>query len=195
MMLGGQTILEEIKKGNIVIEPFDEKLINPNSYNLRLGANFTVYQEEELEIECEIYKGVPVHHIVNTPKMLDMRTENKAQTFNIPFGSGLLIEPGRVYLGHTMERTKTDKYAPILEGRSSVGRLGLNVHVTAGFGDVGFDGTWTLELVSTQSIIIYPGTPICQISYYEVTDNSIQYNSKYSGQINATASKLHLDFK
>ena len=108
----------EIKKhlgDEIIIEPYDEKYLNPNSYNLRLHNELLIYEED----------------------VLDMKKPNKTRSLVIP-EEGLVLEPGRLYLGRTLEYTRTDRYVPMLEGRSSIGRLGLYVHVTAGFGDVGF---------------------------------------------------------
>jgi dCTP deaminase len=80
-------------------------------------------------------------------------------------------------LGRTVERTETHNLVPMIEGRSSVGRLGLFVHVTAGFGDVGFCGYWTLEMFAVQAVRIYPGVPICQIFYHEITGEITEYQS------------------
>lgn len=122
MILSGKEILKNIGS-NIIIEPFDEKKINPNSYNLSLHNELLVYEND----------------------ILDMKTLNPTKVIKIP-EDGLLLEPGKLYLGRTNEFTSTNKYVPMLEGRSSTGRLGLFIHVTAGFGDIGFSGYWTLEI-------------------------------------------------
>ena len=185
MILGGQTILDEVKAGNIQITPFDESRINPNSYNLTLGNKLLVYDTYILR---SVYDDSQIH-------LLDMKKNNPTKEIIIP-EDGLLIEPGRVYLGTTNEYTFTDKYVPMLEGRSSIGRLGLMIHVTAGFGDVGFGGKWTLEIVPTQPIIIYPNVEIAQIYYHTVTDNSVKYTSrKYNNQDDVVSSKLYMDFE
>jgi dCTP deaminase len=132
MILSGKEIEKNIG-GAISIEPFDRKQLNPNSYNLKLHHELLVYD--------------------NT--VLDMKTENTATKIVIP-ESGLLLEPNKLYLGRTVEYTKTHKYVPMLEGRSSIGRLGMFIHITAGFGDVGFEGYWTLEIFVIQPLIIYP---------------------------------------
>ena len=139
---------------NIVIEPFDEKLLNPNSYNLRLHDELIVYEEI----------------------VLDVRRPNRYRRHIIP-PEGMVLQPGQLYLGRTVERTETHNLVPMLEGRSSVGRLGLFVHVTAGFGDVGFCGYWTLELFAVHPIRIYPGLPICQIFYHTVEGTIREYRS------------------
>ena len=90
---------------------------------------------------------------------------------------GLVLAPNHLYLGRTVERTETHNLVPMIEGRSSIGRLGLFVHVTAGFGDVGFSGYWTLEMFAVQPVKIYPGVPICQIFFHEITGDITEYAS------------------
>ena len=114
MILSGNEIKQQLGS-NIVIEPFDEKNLNPNSYNLSLHDELLVYEEV----------------------VLDMRKSNRVTRVTIP-EEGLVLTPNQLYLGRTVERTETHNLVPMIEGRSSVGRLGLFVHVTAGFGDVGF---------------------------------------------------------
>jgi dCTP deaminase len=156
MILTGQEIRAQLHK-NIVIEPFDERLLNPNSYNLRLHDELLVYEEI----------------------VLDMRRPNRCRRYVIP-AEGLVLQPRQLYLGRTMERTETHNFVPMLEGRSSIGRLGLFVHVTAGFGDVGFCGYWTLEMFAVHPIRIYPGIPICQIFYHALQGDVTEYrSSKY----------------
>ena len=146
-MLSGEEILKEIEAGNIIITPFDKKQINPNSYNLRLGKELVVYKED----------------------VLDSKKQNATETIIIP-EEGIVLEPNKLYLGKTIEHTETEKYIPMLNGRSSIGRLGLTIHVTAAFGDVGFKGTWTLEIFALQPIRIYPNMEICQICSKEKKD-------------------------
>ena len=173
MILSGLEIEKEIADGNVVIDPFDKALLNPNSYNLRLGDELLVYDDLQL----------------------DMRTPNAHHTFRIP-PEGFLLEPGRVYLGRTLEYTETRNLVPMLEGRSSVGRLGLSVHITAGFGDVGFRGFWTLELHCIQPIKIYPFIEICQIYYHTIEGKYVPYNSgKYQDNKGVQPSMMYLDFK
>ena len=172
MILSGRTIKEQMGKG-IVIEPFDEKFVNPNSYNLRLHDELLVYDE--------LY--------------LDMKKPNKTKTVIIP-QEGLLLEPGRLYLGRTVEYTESHGYVPMLEGRSSIGRLGLYVHVTAGFGDIGFKGYWTLEIHCIQPIRIYAGVAICQVYYHSIEGDYDPYISgKYQNNTGIQPSLLYKDFK
>ena len=153
MILSGEEIRRRMDR-DIVIEPFDERNLNPNSYNLSLHDEILTYEEV----------------------VLDMRNANRVRRMSIP-GDGLVLNPNQLYLGRTQERTETHNLVPMIEGRSSVGRLGLFVHVTAGFGDVGFSGYWTLEMFAVQPVRIYAGVPICQIFYHEITGDIHEYCS------------------
>ncbi|MDD2234251.1 MAG: dCTP deaminase [Desulfitobacteriaceae bacterium] len=171
MILSGQEIKHQLGK-SIFIEPFYEKQLNPNSYNLTLHNELLVYTE-------------PV---------LDMKIKNTAKSVTIPV-EGLILQPGILYLGRTKEYTRTEEYVPMLEGRSSIGRLGLYIHVTAGFGDVGFTGYWTLEMHCIHPIRIYSGVEICQIFYHTIKGNYDKYSSgKYQNNKGIQASKLYEDF-
>jgi len=170
-MLSGKEILKQIKKKNIVIEPFNEKRINPNSYNVTLNKTLLVY-------DCEV---------------LDMKKNNPTKEIIIP-EEGFILEPNKLYLGRTNEYTETNCFVPCIDGRSSIGRLGLFVHVTAGFGDVGFKGTWTLEIQCIQPVKIYPNVEIGQIHYEKVQGKKVNYCGKYIGQVEPKASRMDLDF-
>ena len=155
MILSGQEILARLG-GDVRIDPFQPEALNPNSYNLSLHNELIVYEEV----------------------VLDMAKANRVRRLTIP-EEGLVLSPNQLYLGRTVERTETHNLVPQIEGRSSVGRLGLFVHVTAGFGDVGFCGYWTLEMFAVQPIRIYPGVPICQIFYHQICGEYREYDSKY----------------
>lgn len=171
MILSGKEIKNKMGK-EIIIEPFRESQLNPNSYNLRLHNELLVYDDA----------------------ILDMKRENKAHRVIIP-PEGLVLETGKLYLGRTLEHTKTDTYVPMLEGRSSIGRLGLFVHITAGFGDVGFNGFWTLEMFCVQPIRIYPEVEICQIFYHSIEGDYETYRSgKYQNNKGIQPSMLFKDF-
>lgn len=172
MILSGLEIKKELGK-NIFIEPFQESQLNPNSYNLKLHNELFVYK----------------------PEILDMKKPNQTEKMMIP-KEGLLLKPGKLYLGRTVEHTTTLKYVPMLEGRSSVGRLGLFIHVTAGFGDIGFRGYWTLEIFCVQPIIIYPFVEICQIYYHDVKGAFESYKTgKYQNNEGIQPSMLYQDFE
>ncbi len=155
MILSGKEILNRIGE-DIEIDPFEPDRINPNSYNLTLHNELMVYEEV----------------------VLDMAKANRVRRISIP-DEGIVLSPNQLYLARTVERTVTHNLVPQIEGRSSVGRLGLFVHVTAGFGDVGFAGYWTLEMFAVQPVRIYSGTEICQIFYHELTGAIEEYDSKY----------------
>lgn len=173
MILTGNEIIRRQFKGDIYIDNFDPSKVNPNSYNLTLDNELLVY----------------------TDAILDMKSENAYERIIIP-DEGIVLEPNKLYLGRTKERTVTHNLVPMLEGRSSTGRLGLGSHVCAGFGDVGFDGYWTLELFCIQPLRIYAGAEVCQIYYHECAGSISEYNSgKYQHNNGVQASKMYMDFK
>ncbi len=168
MILSGEEINRRLGT-DIWIDPYDPERLNPNSYNLTLHHELMTYEEV----------------------VLDMKKSNRIRRMTIP-ESGLVLEPNRLYLGRTVERTETHNLVPMIEGRSSIGRLGLFVHVTAGFGDVGFKGFWTLEMFAIQPIRIYPGTSICQIFYHQIVGDIREYVSdKYQNNQDIQPSLLY----
>ena len=154
MILSGHEIRRQLGH-NIRIDPFDDSKLNPNSYNLSLHDELLVYEEV----------------------VLDMRKSNRVERVKIP-EDGLVLTPNQLYLGRTIERTETHNLVPMIEGRSSIGRLGLFVHVTAGFGDVGFCGYWTLEMFAVQPVKIYPGVQICQLFFHQIHGDITEYSSE-----------------
>lgn len=172
-MLSGLEIKKQIKNGNIIIVPFSENQLNPNSYNIKLGNKLLVYDIKDY---------------------LDSKKENKTKEIIIP-EEGYILEPGLLYLGETEEYTETIGFVPCIDGRSSIGRLGIQVHATAGFGDNGFKGKWTLEIITTHRVKIYTGMEIGQI-YYETLegDKSMIYSGKYQNQNSVIASRMNQDF-
>lgn len=162
MILSDAKILQEIKKGNILIEPFRPECLGSNSYDVHLGNYLGIYVD----------------------KILDAKKHNQIRLFKIP-PAGFVLEPNRLYLGVTKEYTETFKYVPFLEGKSSVGRLGIDIHATAGKGDVGFCNTWTLEISTSISVRIYAGMPVGQLIYFKVDgevkqDYSTKKTAKYT---------------
>ncbi|HEV2601517.1 MAG TPA: dCTP deaminase [Candidatus Babeliales bacterium] len=176
MIISGKEI--ELQQGkNIIIEPFNPAQIGPNSYNLRLHNELLVYNDA----------------------VLDMKQKQATTKIIIP-EEGLLLEPNRLYLGRTLEYTATHTHVPMLEGRSSIGRLGIFIHVTAGFGDVGFQGFWTLEIMCVQPVRIYPNVEICQIFYHTIHGEYEKYaatgkSGKYQDNREIQASMLYKDFE
>lgn len=145
MILSDSRILEEIEKGSIVIQPFDRKFLGSNSYDVHLGKHLAVYEAQ----------------------ILDAKVHNTISHFDIP-EEGYVLQPGTLYLGVTEEYTETHNHVPFLEGKSSTGRLGIDIHATAGKGDVGFCNTWTLEISCVHPVRIYAGMPIGQLIYFPV---------------------------
>lgn len=172
MILSGKEIAKKLNK-EIFIDPYQPSQLNPNSYNLRLHHELLVYEED----------------------ILDMKKPNRFKQIIIP-EEGLVLEKDKLYLGRTIEYTRTENYVPMLEGRSSVGRLGLFIHVTAGFGDIGFAGYWTLEIFCVQPIRIYAGVEICQIYYHSIEGEYEKYKSgKYQNNQSVQPSLLYKDFE
>lgn len=164
MILSDAEILRNIESGAIVITPFRREALGSNSYDVRLGKTLARYRDE----------------------VLDAKQHNLIQTFDIP-DEGFVLQPHEFYLGVTEEYTETHKHVPFLEGKSSVGRLGIDIHATAGKGDVGFCNTWTLEISVKQPVRVYAGMPIGQLIYFEVageilTPYNTKKNAKYNGQ-------------
>lgn len=167
MILSDQLILKEIEAGTIVIEPFRKECLGTNSYDVHLGKYLACYTNREL----------------------DAKKHNTIEHFEIP-KEGFVLQPNTLYLGVTLEYTETHKHVPFLEGKSSTGRLGIDIHATAGKGDVGFCNTWTLEISATQPVRIYAGMPIGQLIYFLV-EGEIEnmYNTKGNAKYNNKTTK------
>lgn len=166
MILSDTRILEEIEKKTIKIEPYNREYLGSNSYDVHLGKYLATYSD----------------------KVLDAKKHNEIIHFEIP-EEGFILHPGELYLGVTEEYTETHSHVPFLEGKSSTGRLGIDIHATAGKGDVGFCGNWTLEISCKIPVRVYTGMPIGQLIYFPVDGEvAIKYNlkkdAKYSGQPN-----------
>jgi dCTP deaminase len=205
-ILTGPEIDWQVEIGNIVIDPFDAKRVNPNSYNLRLSDELLVYRanlewlRRQPSALLDLWFGATNKDLpfgagyVEDPAVLDMAKDNPTERLRIP-PEGLVLVPGVLYLGSTMEYTETPEHlVPFVEGRSSVGRLGLCVHVTAGYGESGFKGTWTLEMLTTMPLRVYAGVDVCQIVYATTTGRRSAYQGKYQGQRGPQASRLWKDF-
>jgi len=155
MILSDRKILESIKSKEIVIDPFDPSCLGTNSYDVHLGKILATYNDE----------------------ILDAKKHNTITAFEIP-EEGFVIKPGTLYLGVTEEYTETHNSVPFLEGKSSVGRLGIDIHATAGKGDVGFCNTWTLEISCVHPVRVYKGMPIGQLIYFAVEGDIENYYNK-----------------
>lgn len=162
MILSDKQILEEIEKGNILIEPFKPECLGSNSYDVHLGRYLATYKD----------------------RVLDAKSHNRIEHFEIP-PEGYVLQTDTLYLGVIEEYTETHAHVPFLEGKSSTGRLGIDIHATAGKGDVGFCNTWTLEITATQPVRIYAGMPIGQLIYFLVQGEILNpYNAKLGAKYN-----------
>ncbi len=171
MILSGEEIRSRLGS-QIQITPYDEESLNPNSYNLTLHSELLVYEEV----------------------VLDVKEPNRYRKLRIP-DEGLILSPGQLYLARTVEFTETHSLVPMIEGRSSLARLGLFVHCASGFGDVGFCGHWTIEMFAVQPIRIYSGIRICQIAYHEVKGDVRAYSSdKYQNNSDIQPSMMYKEF-
>ncbi len=162
MILTDQEILNAMEKGDIKVSPFHRDCLGSNSYDVHLGSTLATY----------------------TDQVLDAKKHNQIKSFEIP-SEGFILEPNFLYLGVTQEYTETLKHVPFLEGKSSVGRLGIDIHATAGKGDIGFCNYWTLEISVKQPVRVYSGMPIGQLIYFEVKGEILTpYNKKSSAKYN-----------
>jgi dCTP deaminase len=166
MILSDLRIIEYVRKGTIVIEPFNKECLGSNSYDVHLGSTLAFYED----------------------MLLDAKKHNKIEHFEIP-EEGFVLFPNCFYLGVTEEYTESHMHVPFLEGKSSTGRLGIDIHATAGKGDIGFCGHWTLEISVKQPVRVYKGMPIGQLIYFPVdgeikTKYNQKKNAKYSEQPN-----------
>ena len=185
MIFSDRSIRAAIESGSIQIDPYEESHVQPSSVDLRVGDGFRVF----------------VNHKYSE---IDPRSPQDDLTQLVEVGEdAFMLHPGEFVLGSTLERVKLgNDVVARLEGKSSLGRLGLLIHSTAGFVDPGFEGHITLELsnVATLPIAIYPGMKIGQISFYQMTTSadfpygSPELGSKYQGQSGPTASRSHRDF-
>ncbi|MCL4434859.1 MAG: dCTP deaminase [Actinobacteria bacterium] len=186
MILSDRSIKEEIAAGRIVIEPFDEVDIQPSSVDLHVDRHFRLFRNHSMGV-------------------IDVAESQEDLTELVSVGEDgpLILHPGEFILGSTLERVKIpDDLVARLEGKSSLGRLGLLIHSTAGFVDAGWDGHLTLELsnVANLPITVYPGMAIGQISFLRMTTpaehpyGSSAVRSKYQGQWGPTPSRYFENF-
>ena len=167
MIWSDKKILAAMDRGEIVIRPFDRSNLGTNSYDVHLGRHLARYKD----------------HI------LDARKHNEIEEMEIG-PKGFVLHPNTLYLGVTQEYTETHSSVPFLEGKSSVGRLGIDIHATAGKGDVGFCNHWTLEISCTHPVRVYEGMPIGQLIYFAVEgDIENYYNKKPNAKYNRVSDR------
>lgn len=177
MILSDARILEQIDKGRIVIRPYRPECLGTNSYDVHLGPYIATYVDGAL----------------------DSRKANAIEEIRMP-EKGYVLVPGQLYLAVTEEYTETHGFVPFLEGKSSVGRLGIDIHSTAGKGDEGFCNYWTLEMSVKVPVRIYPGMPIGQLIYFEISGPVLRgYDKKKSAKYRTVSphpipSRMHLNF-
>lgn len=171
MILTGSEIRERVYCGDIIISPFNEKALNPNSYNFRLGNYVKIYKS----------------------KILDPKKKQEVEIIKIP-EEGLVLKPEIVYLGFTKEKMGSEKFVPIMNGRSSTGRLGLFIHITADLIDIGSINHWTLQMHATQMVKIYSDMLIGQVTFWKTMGEISLYNGKYQGSKGPMESQIWKDF-
>lgn len=187
MILSDATIRAEIASGRIVVDPFDDAMVQPSSIDVRLDDRFLVFRS-------------------HTRAVIDVKQDlsDLTEMVKAPDGEPFILHPGEFVLGATAERVALpDDIVGRIEGKSSLGRLGLLIHTTAGFVDAGFEGFLTLELsnVATLPITLYPGMKIGQISFLrmdrpaETPYGASSLGSKYRGQVGPTASQYWKNFE
>lgn len=172
MILTGNEIERQVDENRIKIDPFSIDQVNPNSYNFRLGNKIIYYK--------------------NT--ILDPKVKQEVVEIVVP-KEGYVLQPNRIYLGHTHETMGSDYYVPIIRARSSIARLGLFVHVTADLIDLGSYNQWTLQLHAVQPLKVFPGMLIGQVTFWETVGEKILYNGKYQGLKGPQPSQIYRDFK
>lgn len=171
MILTGPEISRQVALGGIVVSPFSEKNVNPNSYNFTLADSMEVYEE-----------GV-----------IDVRERKATRTVHIG-PEGYVLRPGQLYLASTAEVLGSRKFVPTYAARSSVARLGMFINLSAPLGDIGFIGRWTLQLLAMNPIRLYAGMPIGQMMFWQVKGDIRLYDGKYQGAHGAMSSRIYQDF-
>ena len=167
MILTDLAILKAMEEGDILVEPYNRNCLGTNSYDVHLSKYLACYIDD----------------------IIDAKRHNQVEHFEIA-DDGIVLNPGKTYLGSTLEYTETRSFVPFLEGKSSVGRLGIDIHATAGKGDVGFCNHWTLEISVSQAVRVYAGMPIGQLIYFKVEgEGEVDYQSKSSAKYNQRTPK------
>lgn len=213
-ILSGPAITDCVEAGDIVIDPFNEKNINPASVDLRLGDEVSVYEHwvdcSSVDHHRHIVEGLEVpslvhfdgHGLVGQGYMSyvqDIKKPAPTRKFKMDKGQGWVLKPGILYLMHTVERVHTERFVPVLDGKSSIGRLGITIHLTAGFGDPGYDGQYTLEVTAAHCIRVYPGMRFCQMRFHHLDGRLLNYKDtghyQHDQATGPVASLAHTQFE
>ena len=191
-ILSGKEIKKGVRSGRIVIDPWKpdhvnpEDRINPASYDLTLGGEVSVYMAvthhhpamPSLPTDREDGSNLlPNYDFGNATLRVDRK--NEVRKFKMP-ETGWLLKPGIGYLAHTVERICVQDLVPIVDGKSSIGRLFVAVHITAGYGDPGYDGQYTLEMTAIHPTWVIPGMRICQMRFHTLVGEVDEYQGKGS---------------
>lgn len=199
-ILTGEEIKREVAAGNISVTPYEEKNVQPASIDLRLGSGIKIYTDlvDGWWTDKTDHPGSWLRPS-NPMKYLDPKVPSATHDIEIP-ERGFIIKPGILYLMHTLERIHTEKYVSVLDGKSSIGRMGVVIHLTAGYGDPGFDGQYTLEVTCIHSVVLYPGMKIAQMRFHAMQGEvNTSYASKghYVGDraLGAIPSMAHKQFE
>ena len=189
MILTGPAISQAVADGKIVITPYDEARLNDASYDLRLGNRVAVYKAtahlpttSELAVaktDAERLRLLVPRH---DAEPLDAAKSNELLEFQLAEGDQLLLKPGIGYLLHTAEKVLAKEHVPVLDGKSSIGRLFVSVHQTAGYGEPGFDGQWTFEVICQFPVKLYVGMRVGQMRFHVPEGEVRRYGGNYQGQ-------------
>jgi dCTP deaminase len=172
MILTGGKIVEAVRTGEIVLHPFDPSHVGPNSYDFRLGERCKIYRDHEL----------------------DMARENPTISFTLP-SEGLIVQPDRVYLVNTEEVIGSNRYVPIIRGRSSMGRMGVFIDITGDLIDLGAINQLTLQIHAVIPVRLYPGMRIGQVTFWDVLGPISLYEGKYKFLESPASSLSYRDFE
>jgi dCTP deaminase len=171
MILTGTEIANRVANGDIVIDPFLQANINPNSYNFRLAPEMKIYAE----------------------KVVDPARVNRVETVQIGH-DGYVLKPRTLYLASTIEKLGSERFVPTYAARSSIARLGMFINLSAPLGDIGFIGNWTIQLYCLHPVRVYAGMNIGQMMFWVVMGRIKLYDGKYQGSTGAQESRIHIDF-
>lgn len=190
-VLSGPEIESAIASGLIGIDPFDRRNINPASIDLRLGRGVAVYRKW-------VGREHGDHNMYGRVHVIDVKEKPEVHRFTVG-DHGLVLRPGVLYLMHTVERICLGRMVAVIDGKSSLGRLGIQIHITAGYFDPGWDGQGTLEVVVTHPVRVHADMRFCQMRFHSLVGDMLSYQDtgRYTGgnALGAAASAAHTQFQ